>query len=263
MPQFRELGHRVRAALPGSDPLRQLHSSDLTALGYDEAQANGIFRLLDREDQLTAYLHKAEDMGIYPLTRLSDGYPRGLNAALGYAAPPVLFYRGNVSLLSQPSVAVVGSRQLHKENEAFARDTGRYLALTGRTLVSGGAMGADRMAQTACLDHGGTAVIFIADRLTDHAPIENTLFLSADGFDVPFSIPRALGRNKLIHIHGQKALAVQCAHGVGGTWQGCMENLKHRWSPLYVFDDGSQGAAALTEHGAKPISRPAQIEEAV
>ena len=259
MPQFRELGHWVRAGFSGEDPLRQLRSSDLTALGYEENRADEILRLLDRDDQLLDYLHRAEDLNIHPITRFSDHYPRKLNAALGFSAPPVLFYLGDPSMLSRPSVAVVGSRRLHPENEAFTRAVGWYLARTGRVLVSGGARGADQAAQNACLSQGGSAVIFVADRLADHASAANTLYLSADGFELPFSIPRALSRNKLIHIQSQKSLAVQCTHGTGGTWQGCMENLKHKWSPLYVFNDGSQGSIALIAQGAKPVSHPNEI----
>ncbi len=261
MPQFRELGHRVRAGLTGKDPLRQLQVADLTALGYEETQADEILRLLDRDDRLLAYLHQAEDLNIHPITRLSVGYPQSFSQTLGLSAPPVLFYRGDLTLLSTPSVSVVGSRRLLPKNEAFARESGQYLSRTGRTLVSGGAIGADRIAQEACLSNGGSTVIFPADRLMDHRPEERTLYLCTDGFDIPFSVPRALSRNKLIHIQGQKTLAVQCACGVGGTWQGCMENLKCHWSKLYVFADGSQGTVALAAQGAIPIAHPSKLDD--
>lgn len=260
-PQFRELGRRVRVSESSGDPQRSLSCTHLTALGYEEAQAENILRLLERQEFLRTYLGKAEDLGIYPLTRLSPGYPKRLRAALGFSAPPVLFYKGNPDLLNQLCIAVVGSRQLRPENEAFARDTGRYLAETGRVLVSGGALGADRTAQNACLSAGGSAIVFTAEQLKNCKPKPRTLYLSADGFDVPFSTPRALTRNRYIHIQGQKALAVQCSLEKGGTWQGSAENLKHGWSPLYVFDDDSQGAKALEEQGAIAIDRPAGLDE--
>lgn len=260
-PQFRELGHRVRASSPARDSLQDLSVSDLTALGYDETQAETMLRLLDRERLLTDYLRRAEDMGIHPLTRISPGYPKQLSSALGFSAPTVLFYKGSVSLLTQPCVAMVGSRQLRPENEAFTRKMGRYLAETKRVLVSGGALGADRVAQSACLSHGGSAIIFTAERLKDCKTEENTLFLSADGYDAPFSTPRALTRNKYIHVQGQKALAVQCTLEKGGTWQGSMENLTHGWSPLYAFNDGSDSMRALEERGAVLISRPEELDK--
>lgn len=259
MPQFRELGQRVVPALAGEDPLRQLCIRDLTQLGYDEARAEEILRLLDREEQLIAYLRQAEELDIHPLTRLSPHFPHRLRQALGYRTPAVFFYRGDLALLEIDSVAVVGSRKLRPENAAFAEDMGRHLAETRQILISGGAVGADLSAQNACISNGGRAVIFAADRLTDHTSAENTLYLSADGYDVPFANYRALERNKFIHIQAGKAVAVQCSFGTGGTWQGCTENLKHGWSELFVFDDGSPAAAALLAQGAKLISEPKQL----
>ena len=42
MPQFRELGLRVRSAGLNGDPLRQLQAQDLLCLGYDEIFAGQI-----------------------------------------------------------------------------------------------------------------------------------------------------------------------------------------------------------------------------
>ena len=260
LPQFYELGQRVFPALSGEDPLRQLSTKDLTKLGYDEARADEILRLLDRDGQLMDYLRKAEELDIYPLTRLSANYPQKLRQALSYHTPAVLFYRGDLSLLQRPAVAVVGSRRLHPMNLSFARSMGQYVAQNKDVLVSGGAAGADLAAQDACIAADGKSVIFVADRLTAHTAT-HTLFLSADGYDIPFSNYRALDRNKLIHIHGEKSVAAQCTFGKGGTWQGCTENLKHGWSRLFVFDDGSKGAQALIDQGATAIREPNEIDK--
>ena len=254
VPQFRELGSRVRAAAMDGDPLRQLRAADLQALGYDEMQTARILRLLDREATLHRYLQQAKELQILPLTRTSPDYPQRIREKLGFSCPPVLFYRGDLSLLRKPSLAVVGSRRLLPENEAFARDAGRFAAEQQLMLVSGGAIGADLTAQNACLSYGGGCVIFPADRLDRCRPHERVLYLSADGYDSPFSAPRALLRNNLIHTQGDRVIAAQCTYGSGGTWQGCLENLRHGWSDLFVYDDHSKGAAALMERGATAIT---------
>ncbi len=259
MPQFRELRQRVFPALAGEDPLRQLTTRDLVGLGYDEMFADHILHLLDREEQLIDYLRKAEELDIYPLTRLSAYFPHRLRQALGYHTPAVLFCRGDLSLLQQSAVAVIGSRRLKPKNLAFAQDMGRYLAQNDLVLVSGGAAGADLAAQNACASNGGKSVIFVADRLADHDPADHTLYISADGYDIPFANYRALDRNKLIHAQAQITVAVQCSHGTGGTWQGCTENLKHKWSKLFVFDDGSSAMHDLMQKGANPITNPTEI----
>lgn len=253
MPQFHELGQRVFPALAGEDPLRQLCTKDLTGLGYEESRAAEILRLLDREALLIDYLRQGEEQDIHPLTRLSPGFPLKLRQALGYHTPAVFFYRGDLSLLEKPAVAVVGSRRLRPANLSFAQAMGRHVAQIHHTLVSGGAAGADLAAQNACISNDGQSVIFVADRLTSHQTTTHSLYLSADGYDVPFANYRALERNKFIHIQADKTVAVQCSFGTGGTWQGCTENLKHSWSELFVFDDSSPAAAALIAQGAKPI----------
>lgn len=255
MAQFRELGLRVRASRMEGDALRQLGRSDLQGLGYDEGQAARILRLLDRETRLRRYLQAAESRGIYPVTRLSSRYPIRIAACRKLSSPPVLFCRGDAALLSAPAVALVGSRRLRPENAAFAAQAGRLAAEEGRTLVSGGAAGADRTAQDVCLAHGGTAVVFVPDRLTAHGPQDRVLYCSMDGYDLDFAPHRALDRNALIHMQGRQTLVAQCTYGSGGTWQGSLENLKRGWSPLYVFDDGSQGARALVERGGTPVHR--------
>ena len=260
MPQFRELGQRVFPALAGKDPLRQLCSKDLTDLGYEPTRADEILRLLDRDELLVTYLRRAEEQNIHPITRLSPNYPDRLRQTLGYRTPAVLFYRGDLTLLTKPSTAVVGSRQLNPENRYFTEKIGKFLAQTEQVLVSGGAIGADQVVQNACISNGGQAVIFVADRLTDHREEDRILHLSADGYDIPFANYRALERNKLIHAGSEKAVAVQCTLGTGGTWQGCTENLKHQWSPLYMYQDNSLAAAALVAKGAVPITEPAETE---
>lgn len=252
--QFRDLGQKIRQAGLSHDSMQALTATQLRQAGCTQAFTERVLRLLDREAALGRYLAAAERHGIVPLTRISPGYPRRFREKLRFAAPPVLFCRGDLSLFSRPSVAVVGSRKLRPENEAFARRAGQLAAQEGYTLVSGGAQGADWFAQEAVLAQGGSAVIFPADALLSHAPPPRCLYCSADGYELPFSTPRALYRNKLIHAQGDLTLIVQCGLATGGTWQGCRENLRHSWSDLYVFEDGTPGAAALMELGATPLT---------
>ena len=46
-----------------------------------------------------------------------------------------------------------------RQGRVFAAEAGRRIAAEGFALCSGGAAGADRAAQDACLAHGGSAVI--------------------------------------------------------------------------------------------------------
>ena len=248
-PQLRKLSRRVRdrEKAPGD---RELEASDLTALGYAPWEAAHILALLSEEDLLERYLAKAAKFGCVPLTRLTPGYPRRILEALGDEAPGCLWARGDLSILNEPGIALVGSRDIHPENERFARQVGTEAARQGLALISGNARGADRIAQNACLAAGGQVISIVADALTDHTPVRNVLYLSEEGFDLEFSAQRALSRNRCIHALGLSAIAAQCSLGTGGTWDGSVKNLRFGWSPLYVFDDGSESAELLEQMGA-------------
>ena len=248
-PQLRKLSRRVRdrEKAPGD---RELEASDLTALGYAPWEAAHILALLDEADLLERYLAKAAKFGCMPLTRLTPGYPQRILEALGDEAPGCLWARGDLSILNKPGIALVGSRDIHPENERFARQVGTEAARQGLALISGNARGADRIAQNACLAAGGQVISIVADALTDHTPVRNVLYLSEEGFDLEFSAQRALSRNRCIHALGLSAIAAQCSLGTGGTWDGSVKNLRFGWSPLYVFDDGSDSAELLVQMGA-------------
>ena len=250
--QFRKLARRVRDSekAPGD---RELELSDLTALGYDAEDGRRILRLLDEEALLARYLAKADRYGCVPLTRLTPGYPRRILEALGDDAPGCIWARGDLSLLERPGIALVGSRELQPENRRFAREAGAQAARQGLTLISGNARGADRTAQDAALAAGGGVISIVADLLTDHIPGKGILYLSEEGYDLEFSSQRALSRNRCIHALGLSSIAAQCSMQTGGTWDGSVKNLRFGWSPLYIFNDGSESADLLEQMGAEKI----------
>ena len=252
--QARELSRRARAAGIGEeDPFRDVTVKDVRRLGYSEYEAGHIVSLLGRERQLDGYLLAAEKADVAVITRLDARFPQRLREQLGARCPAALFCRGDLELLQSVCVSVVGSRHLASPGAQFAAQAGRLAAREGFTLCSGDAMGADRTAQEACLRGGGSVLIFPATELV-YCPIrKNTLYAAEGGFELGFSAQRALGRNRFIHAMGEKTLVAQTGFGKGGTWNGSLDNLQHEYSPLFVFDDGSEGALALCARGATPV----------
>ena len=253
--QARELSKRARAIGIGEDdPLRDVTQKDVQKLGYSAFEAGHIVSLLRREQQLDGYLLAAEKAGVQVLTRLGGLFPRRLRDQLGPRCPAVLFCKGDLSLLQSRCISVVGSRQLEPPGAAFAAQAGKLAAAEGFTLCSGDAAGADRTAQSACLANGGNALIFPATELVYCPNTAHTLYAAEDGFELGFSAQRALSRNRLIHAMGEKTLVAQTGFGRGGTWSGSLDNLHHEYSPLFVHDDGSEGARALCARGATPVT---------
>jgi predicted Rossmann fold nucleotide-binding protein DprA/Smf involved in DNA uptake len=247
--QLRLLASRVEL-MKKPVQIRDLEPGDLLALGYGREMAERIVALLEEEELLDNYLRKGQGSGCYPLTRVTEGYPAAVRRRLGLDAPGCLWHKGDVSLLNRPKISLVGSRMIRGANEAFAREVGRQAAIQGYTLVSGNAVGADMIAQESCLAAGGTVISVLATELDQHRGRERVLYLAEDGFDHPFSAQRALSRNRCIHALGQLNFVAQAELGKGGTWDGTEKNLRHGWSNVVVFDDGSDAARELEQMGA-------------
>lgn len=247
--QLRALALRVRDARR-TETDRQIAESDLIALGYGAGEAQRIIALLGEERKLRGYLSQGEQYGCFPLTRAGGPYPVLLRQRLGLDSPGCLWQKGNVNLLKTPTVALVGSRELREENRAFAREVGRQAAAQGLTLVSGNARGADREAQESCLRAGGKVISIVADELWKQPLQRNVLYLSEDGYDEPFTGPRALSRNRCIHALGWIVFVAQSTLGHGGTWDGTVKNLQFGWSPVACFRDGSDSSRELEQLGA-------------
>ena len=254
--QFRDLTLRARTM---NKPLqnRELTPSDLTSIGCSKTFAERIVHLLSQQEQLDWYLREGKGSGCIPITRISEHYPESLHRYLGMEAPGALWAKGNTELLHTPMISLVGSRDLRQDNLTFAREVGKQAALQGITLVSGNARGADQAAQEACLEHGGNVISVVADELSAQPDRERILYLSEEGYDLPFSAHRALQRNRIIHVMGEKVFVAQCRLGKGGTWNGTQMNLRKGWRPVFCYADGSACAAELEQMGAVGVTTEA------
>lgn len=250
--QLRGLFNRSEL-LERKEESRQVTEADFISIGYGSQMAAHIVELLGEELLLQHYLQKAKKAGCIPITRATDCYPVALRNRLGLDSPGVLWAKGDLDLLNNPAIALVGSRNLRLANREFAKEVGRQAARQGIILVSGNARGADKAAQDACLEAGGKVISVVADSLAEQNIQENVLYLSEDIFDGEFSAQRALSRNRVIHCLGIKTFVAQCNLEKGGTWDGTTKNLQKGWSSVFCFDDGSRAAIELHHLGAKLI----------
>lgn len=250
--QLRTLSQRVKNA-PLDDPDRDLEPVDLVRLGYSPEMAQRIVALLGEEDLLLHYLRRGRRVDCVPIPRNSPLYPKILRDRLGDEAPGCLWAKGDLEILENPGISLVGSRELDPLNAEFARQAGRQAALQGYTLISGNARGADRTAQDSCLSAGGKVISIVADSLEKHPLGENVLYLSEEDFDEEFTTQRALSRNRCIHALGDKVLIAQAGYRHGGTWDGTVKNLRFRWSDVFCFADGSSAAKELCQMGGNPV----------
>src|SRR6266571_1432045 len=234
-------------------------------LGLVPSDAERIVLLLTRGGTMALELENLADTGIWCVTRADGAYPPRIRKTLKHRAPPVLFGAGELTILDQPTIAVVGSRNLEASGEAFARQLGAMCARASVTVVSGGARGTDRISMQAGLDSGGHAAGVLADSLSKSIRQPDVRELVADGRLVMltpyrpyngFSVGAAMGRNKIIYGAADYAVIVSSDYQKGGTWAGAVEALKADWCPIFVRSDASAapGNKELVNKGALPIS---------
>ena len=124
----------------------------LRAAGLPKSALEHLLYLRQRLD-LSAELARAHALGVRVVTWDSDDYPPLLRQA--YAAPPLLYIRGDVSPADEWAVAVVGTRGPTSYGKSVTRRIVSGLAQNGITIVSGLALGIDAIAHASCLEAGG------------------------------------------------------------------------------------------------------------
>ena len=121
----------------------------------------------DRE-WATKQLAACHELGVQLLCLNEKAYPDLLRQT--YAPPPILFLLGDVNLLSQPAVAIVGSRA----NSPYGKDAARHLATglanAGVVVVSGLALGIDGHAHRGALEAGGGTIAVLGSGLDRPTP---------------------------------------------------------------------------------------------
>ncbi len=200
--------------------------------------------LLDRGVQLGFAVENWHRNGIWVISRSDEDYPERYKRHLKDKAPPLLFGVGDQSLLRGGGVAIVGSRNVDPDGEAFTREVGELCALSNIPVVSGGARGVDQIVMKAALDARGVVVGVLADNLLrtsteryarDAISDGRLLLISPYHPDAHFTVGTAMGRNKLIYAMADYGLVVSAEYKKGGTWNGAEEELKRSKSlPVFV-----------------------------
>lgn len=235
------------------------------ALNIDGLRIQG---LLSRGAAMALAVEKWSHSGIWIVCRSDEQYPSRLKKHLKRQAPPVLFGVGDIGLLNLGGLAIVGSRNVDAEGEAFTQKVAQACADADMAVVSGGARGVDQVAMLSVLEAGGKAVGILADSLQKAAlagkyrqAIRDKRLVLVSPFHPGsrFNVGNAMGRNKYIYALADFALIISSEIKKGGTWAGATEELKrdeHR--PVFVRMGNSvpAGNPALVELGAQPFPEP-------
>ena len=117
------------------------------------------------------YLEGLKDTKI--ITVFDDVYPKKLDS-LGNKKPVILYLRGNMDLLESDSIAVVGTREPSEHTktmeEAYVKRLVKYHNVT---VVSGLALGCDKIAHEVTLDNNGYTIAVLPGGFNKITPKSN------------------------------------------------------------------------------------------
>lgn len=259
---------RLLEKVPAPSTLLGLDSPAIAGLaGTTADEGERLARLLDTGVGLAVQLDALLKAGIVPVTAVDAHYPHRLRERLRAAAPPVLYCAGELSLLETDGIGVVGSRDISPEAVDVTRSIARAIVAAGRSLVSGGARGVDKISMTAALEARGRVIGVLADSLEQAISRSDNRQPLLDGAaclctpyspDARFTAGSAMGRNKIVYGLSGTTVVVASAQEEGGTWAGATEALKKRYSQVAVWvgPGAGPGNPALVRAGAVPIDRP-------
>ncbi|MCB9398395.1 MAG: DNA-processing protein DprA [Acidobacteria bacterium] len=233
-----------------------------TRLGLRPDVAENIVNLEGDAQRLAQELETAQIQWVW---LGSDAYPTRLQAILQNDAPPVLFGRGNWTLLDRPGVGFCGSRKASDKGLNIAERCAKTLSDFKICVVSGYAHGVDMAAHKAALTGGGTTILVLAEGLLNFkkkAEIDQILtdsnYLAISQFSPKQSwlARNAMARNATIIGLSDAMILVESGLS-GGTFAAGQETLRRK-RPLFVVDyaDPVPSAPAnpfFIERGGQPI----------
>ena len=100
-----------------------------------------------------------------------DFYPEKL--ALTPDPPMVIYAIGNLELMAKPSLSVVGARKHTDYGQRVCKKFVSQLASSGLVIISGLALGIDKLAHQATLDVGGETIAVLGNGIGDCYPKSN------------------------------------------------------------------------------------------
>jgi DNA processing protein len=222
------------------------------------------------EARIDADLRWLESAGVALLPALDPRYPALLLESPD--APAVLFVRGDAAILSEPQLAMVGSRNPTAGGRATAREFAAFFARAGLTVTSGLALGIDTACHEGALEADGPTVAVLGCGLDQIYPAENHALaqrIAATGALVsefpPGAEPRPAHfpqRNRIIAGLSHGTLVVEAARQSGSLITARLAGVAGREVfaiPGSIHNPCVRGCHELIRQGAKLVERAEDV----
>lgn len=153
-----------------------------------------------------------------------DKYPDSLRDIKN--PPQRLYYKGNIDLLNYDSIAIIGSRDITEYGKNIERKFVKDIALRDIVIVSGMAIGADRIAHEETLNNGGKTIAVMGTGFNHIYPVENVdiynrildengLVITEYSDDTKFKSSNFPNRNRIISGLSKAILVIEAEYRSG------------------------------------------------
>lgn len=210
----------------------------------------------------------AQGFDILPIC--SKEYPQILKDNLNYGAPTVIFTKGNKSLLQDPSIAIVGSRNADEKSLFFTDNIAKSAASSNKVVVSGFAKGVDRQALDSAVGANGKSIIVLPQGILTfssgfkqyfkHIVQGRVLVMSSFAPKAPWSVELAMARNPIIYGMASEIFVAQ-SDSKGGTWSGVIDGLRKQRQIYVRYPEKGENNAnlLLIQKGASAIDMEGKV----
>lgn len=201
-------------------------------------------------------------MKIVEIPVIDKAYPAHLKEL--FDAPPMLYCAGNLELLKEMGVGIVGTRRCSDYGENVAYDMAKRLSEAGLCVVSGLAYGIDTAAHKGAMEGRGKTIAVLAQGLPTIMPRRNKalaarivaeggLLLSENDFGREVYKGEYLRRNRLISGLSRGIVVVEAAYRSGAlntAAHALEQNREVMAVPGRARDEKSLGCLRLIKRGA-------------
>ncbi len=225
------------------------------------------FASVEMIERYIPVLEKYEDMGI--TTYFDYDYPQLLCQIKN--PPLVLYYRGEISVLQNRCIAVVGTRSATEKGKYHARSFAREIAAQGYTVVGGLSAGIETAAHIGAMSTGATCAV-LASGIDVVYPSENKELynkICENGVVISEHMPGARTgkyaiplRNRIISGLCESVLLIEAPEKSGSLT--IINHAVDQNRDVYVLDDKStsyefSGNRMLIQDGAAAVTNPYDI----
>ncbi len=208
-------------------------------------------------NELRLLYDKVLNAGINILLPGDKYYPERIKQI--YKLPPLLYVKGNISLLNNSCIGISGSRNAGDEGRRYSYTLAGKATDEHLTVVSGFARGIDESAHFGAISNGGSTIIVLPTGMFTHWK-KDALFENEDACctvsmffpTLKFNKWTAVARNHLIASLSDIMFIIEADKPSGSYMQGKISLKLGR--PIFVFDRDFKGNKSLIEKGAAPVN---------